>query len=170
MSILRSKSNTFMEYYSDYKNADTWGKIKPYISTKWQLYREQCKSGVMTIYAEIKHIIKFIKGFHRNMKVEYTPLPSTNEFNLILSDNTEVMETIYISEEKILTPYGHFRFRFDKHNFNSNYKLHDALQTHFSIQFAYKTVEILGCVYILFPIRNPIYIFPSYAHIKKYLI
>lgn len=163
-------NNQFMKYYADYKSADTWGKVRPYLSQKWHTNRRRLENKMQIVFNEIKSIIKFIRGFHKDMKIEYTPLSSIHWINTIASNDQEFMETIYVDEGKILTPFGHFRFDFSKRFFPySEKKLYSALEQHTGKEFKYERTELHGWSYIKYPVSNPVYLFPSETYIKKNL-
>ena len=167
---MENTNNSFMKYYADYKSADTWGKIPSYLTTKWHANRRTMGEKTMKVLQEIKSIINFISGFHKDMKIEFTPLSSMHWFNAIASNNQEFMETIYVGEEKILTPFGHFRFRFSKRFFHSKHKLYFALKEYVGKSFKHERVEHLGWSYIKYPISNPVFLFPSNTFIRKNLL
>ena len=169
---LESKRNPFMEYYPDYEQADTWGKIKPYLQSKWNHHMDfKNKSLMKSKFETIHKIFNLIQSYHtKKMKIEFHPYSSMHWFNAIATNNQTFMNTLYINESKILTPYGHFQFRFDKPTFKSNYKLHQVLQKQFNKKFTYETTEISGWTYILFPISDPFYLFPSDTFIENNLI
>ena len=164
-------NNPFMKYYADYKSADTWGKVRPYLASKWHTNRRALGKKMQNVFDEIKSIIKFIDGFHQDMKIEYTPLSSIHWINVISSNDKKYMETIYIDEGKLLTPFGHFRFDFSKRFFPySDKKLYTALKQHTGKNFEYEREEILGWSYIKYPISNPVYLCPSDTCIRKKLL